>query len=111
MGELNNQMDTCRFLDSNTTVTCFNHISSIINPKIVNKYFLERLGNALQLWYYHLNMIRLLAKSNCAHTTALSSFGQIQTCNFKNSQLKIQTSKKNDLRLSGKIIKLSTNHL
>jgi hypothetical protein len=38
----------------------------------VNKYFLESLGNALQLWYYHLNMIRLLARSNCAKITALS---------------------------------------
>jgi hypothetical protein len=29
-------MSTCRFLDSNTTVTCFNHNSSNTNPKIAN---------------------------------------------------------------------------
>jgi hypothetical protein len=98
-------------LDSNTTVTCFNHNSSIINPKIANQDFLKSLKRALQHWYFDLNLIHQLARSKRANTTALSRFGQIQTCNFKNSQLKIQTSKQSDLRLSGKVIKLSTYHL
>jgi hypothetical protein len=56
-------------------------------------------------------MIQHLARSKRANTTALSRFGQIQTCNFKNSQLKIKTSKQIDPRLSGKVMKLSTYHL
>jgi hypothetical protein len=52
-----------------------------------------------------------LSKVKSANTIDLSRFGQIQTCNFKNSQLKIQTSKQSDLRLSGKLIKCSTNYL
>jgi hypothetical protein len=52
-----------------------------------------------------------LSKVKSANTTDLSKFGQIQTCNFKNSQLKIQTSKQSDLRLSEKLIKCSTNYL
>jgi len=69
------------------------------------------LESSLQLWYCHHNMIKHLARSNCANTTALSRFGQIQTCSFKNSQQKIQTSKQSDPRLSGKLIKFSTYHL
>jgi hypothetical protein len=72
---------------------------------------MESLESTLQLWYCHHNMIQHLARSKRANTTALSRFGQIQTCNFKNSQLKIQTSKQSDLRLSGKLIKCSTNYL
>jgi hypothetical protein len=72
---------------------------------------MESLESALQFWYFHHNMIQHLAKSNCANTAALSRFGQIQACNFKNSQLKIQTSKQSDFRLSGKLIKCSTNYL
>jgi hypothetical protein len=72
---------------------------------------MESLKSALQLWYYHHNMIKHLARSNCANTVALSRFGQIQTCNFKSSQLKIQTSKQIDPRLYGKVIKLSTYYL
>jgi hypothetical protein len=49
--------------------------------------------------------------SKRANITALSGFGQIQTCNFKNSQLKIQTSKQIDSRLSGELIKCFTNYL
>jgi hypothetical protein len=56
-------------------------------------------------------MIQYLARSKRANTTALSRFGQIQTCKFENSQLKIQTSKQSDLRLSRKLIKYSTNYL
>jgi hypothetical protein len=52
-----------------------------------------------------------LSKVKNANTTDLSRFGQIQTCNFKNSQLKIQTSKQGDPRLSGKLIKCSTIYL
>jgi hypothetical protein len=51
-----------------------------------------------------------LSKVKNANTTDLSRFGQIQTCNFKNSQLKIQTIKQGAPRLSGKVIKLSTYH-
>jgi hypothetical protein len=69
------------------------------------------LKSVLQFWYYQLNIIRLLSRSNCTNTAALSRFGQIQTCNFKNSQLKIQTSKQIDPRLSGKVMKLCTYHL
>jgi hypothetical protein len=65
----------------------------------------------MTLVFFYLNMIRHLARSKRANTTALSRFGQIQTCNFKNSQLKIQTSKQGDLRLSGKLIQCSTNYL
>jgi hypothetical protein len=72
---------------------------------------MESLESVLQFWYYHLHMIILLARSNCANTAALSRFGQIQTCSFKNSQLKIKTSKQSDIRLSGKLMKFSTNHL
>jgi hypothetical protein len=72
---------------------------------------MEILKSALKLWYYHLNMIQHLARSNSANTAALSRFGQIQTCNFKNSQLKIQTSKQSDLILSEKLMNFSTNHL
>jgi hypothetical protein len=72
---------------------------------------MEILQSTLQLWYCHHNMIQHLARSTRANTTALSRFGQIQTCNFKNSQLKIQTSKQSDLRLSGNLIKFSTNYL
>lgn len=56
-------------------------------------------------------MIQHLARLNCGNTAAMSKFGQIQTCNFKNSQLKIQTSKQIDPILYGKVIKLSTYHL
>jgi hypothetical protein len=52
-----------------------------------------------------------LSKVKSANTTDLSRFGQIQTCNFKNSQPQIQTSKQSDPRLSGKLIKFSTYHL
>jgi hypothetical protein len=52
-----------------------------------------------------------LSKVKSANTTDLSRFGQIQTCNFKNSQLQIQTFKQSDLKLSGKLIKCSTNYL
>jgi hypothetical protein len=69
------------------------------------------LGNALQLWYYRLNMTRLLVKSNCAKNNRSVQVGQIQTCDFKNSQLQVQTSKQIDPKLSGKVIKLSTYHL
>jgi hypothetical protein len=72
---------------------------------------MESLKSALQLWYCHHNMIKHLARSNCANTTVLSRFGQIQTCDFKNSQLQIQTSKQSDPRLFGKLIKCSTNYL
>jgi hypothetical protein len=72
---------------------------------------MESLKMALQLWYYHHNMIQHLARSKRAITAALSRFGQIQTCNFKNSQLRIQTSKQIDPRLSGKVMKFSTYHL
>jgi hypothetical protein len=72
---------------------------------------MESLKSVLQFWYYHLNMIRLLARSNYANKAALSRFGQIQTCSFKNSQLKIQTSKQIDPRLSGKVMKFFTYHL
>jgi hypothetical protein len=72
---------------------------------------MEILKSALQLWYCYHNMIQQLARSKRANTTALSRFGQIQACNFKNSQLKIQTSKQSDLRLYGKIIKCYTNYL
>jgi hypothetical protein len=72
---------------------------------------MESLKSALQLWYCHHNIIQHLAKSKRANTTALSTFGQIQTCNFKNLQLKIQTSKQIDPRLYGKIMKFSTYHL
>jgi hypothetical protein len=98
-------------LDNNTSATCFNHNFSNINPKIVNYDFLESLGSALQFWYFHHNIIQHLARSNCADTAALSRFGQIQICNFKNLQLKIPTSKQIDPRLSGKVMKLSTHHL
>jgi hypothetical protein len=53
-------------------------------------------------------MIQHLARSKRANTTALSRFGQIHTCDFKNSQLKIKTSKQSDLRLSEKRKKCST---
>jgi hypothetical protein len=56
-------------------------------------------------------MIQHLARLKSANTTAMSTFGQIQTCDFKNSQQKIQTSKQSDPRLSGKLIKCSTNYL
>ena len=56
-------------------------------------------------------MIQHLARLKSANTTALSRFGQIQTCSFKNSQQKIQTSKQSDPRLSGKLIKCPTNYL
>jgi hypothetical protein len=56
-------------------------------------------------------MVPHLARPKSAITAALSRFGQIQTCNFKNSQLKIQTSKQSDLRLSRKLIKCSKNYL
>jgi hypothetical protein len=72
---------------------------------------MESLKSELQLWYFYLNKIQHLARSKSANTAALSRFGQIQTYNFKNSQLKIQTSKQSDLRLSGKLIQFSTNHL
>jgi hypothetical protein len=72
---------------------------------------MESLKSALQLWYCHYNMIQHLARSKRANTTALSRFGQIQACDFKNSQLNIQTSKQCDPRLSGKVMKLSTYHL
>jgi hypothetical protein len=52
-----------------------------------------------------------LSMVKSANTTDLSRFGQIQTCEFENSQLKIKTSKQSDLRLSGKIIKCSTIYL
>jgi hypothetical protein len=52
-----------------------------------------------------------LSKVKSANTTDLSRFGQIQTCNFKNSQLQIQTSKQGDPRLSGTPMKFSTNPL
>jgi hypothetical protein len=58
------------------------------------------LKSALQLWYCHHSMIKHLARSKGVNTTALSRFGQIQTCDFKNSQLEIQTSKQVDPRLS-----------
>jgi hypothetical protein len=69
------------------------------------------LKGELQLWYYHQNIIKHLARSNCANTAALSRFGQIQTCNFKNSELNLQTSKQGDPRLYGKLIQCSTNYL
>jgi hypothetical protein len=72
---------------------------------------MKSLKNELQLWYFYLNKIQHLARSKSANTAALSRFGQIQTCNFKNSQLKIQTSKLIDSGLSVKVIKLSTYHL
>jgi hypothetical protein len=72
---------------------------------------MEILKYALQLWYFYLNKIQNLARSKSADTAALSRFGQIQTCNFKNLQLNIQTSKQIDPRLSAKIIKCSTNYL
>ena len=72
---------------------------------------MKSLKSALQLRYCHHNMIKHLARSNCANTTALSRFGQIQTCSFKNSQLKIQASKSIDPRLFGNLIKCSTNYL
>jgi hypothetical protein len=72
---------------------------------------MEILESELQLWYFQLNLIQHLARSKSTITAALSRFGQIQTCNFKNSQLKIQTPKQSDLRLSGKVIKLYTYHL
>jgi hypothetical protein len=56
-------------------------------------------------------MIQYLERSKSANTSALSRFGQIQTSNFKNSQLKIQTSKQIDPRLFGNVIKLSAYHL
>jgi hypothetical protein len=72
---------------------------------------MESLKSSLQLWYCHHNMIQYLARSKRANTTALSRSGQIQTCKFENSQLKIETSKQIDPRISGKIMKLSTYHL
>lgn len=57
---------TCRFLDSSIAVTCFNHNSQDIHPKVVNKDFPESLRTALQLWYYYLKVIRHLARSNSA---------------------------------------------
>jgi hypothetical protein len=33
---------------------------------------LESIRNTLQLWYFYLNMIQHLARSNCAKITALS---------------------------------------
>jgi hypothetical protein len=72
---------------------------------------MEILKGELQLWYFDLNTIQHLARSKCANTTALSRFGQIQTCNFKNSQLRIHTSKQGDPRLSGNLLKHSTNYL
>ena len=72
---------------------------------------MESLESALQHWYCHHSTFKHLARSKDVNTTALSRFGQIQTCNFKNSQLKIQTSKQSDPRLSVKVIKLSTYHL
>jgi hypothetical protein len=72
---------------------------------------MESLKNALQLWYCHHDMIQHLARSKHAITAALSRFGQIQTCNFKNSQLEIYVSRQSDPRLSRKIMKLSTYHL
>jgi hypothetical protein len=72
---------------------------------------MESLKSELQLWYFYFNMIQHLVRSKSVNTTALSRFGQIQTCNFKNSQLKIQTSKQIDPRLSGKVMKFSTYHL
>jgi hypothetical protein len=71
----------------------------------------ESLKSELQLWYFHHDMIRHLARSKSAITIDMSRFGQIQICNFKNSQLKIQTSKQSDPKLSGKLIKCSTNYL
>ena len=50
--------------DSSIAVTCFSHNSQDIYPKIVIKYFLESLGNALQLWYCHLKVIRHLTRLN-----------------------------------------------
>jgi hypothetical protein len=72
---------------------------------------MESLKCELQLWYFQRNLIQHLARSKSAITAVLSRFGQIQTCNFKNLQLKIQTSKQIDPRLSGKVIKLYTYHL
>jgi hypothetical protein len=82
-----------------------------MNIKIANYDFLESLKSVLQFWYFHLNLTQHLTRSKRANTTTLSRFGQIQTCDFKSSQLKIQTSKQSDFRLSGKIIKCSTNYL
>jgi hypothetical protein len=45
---------------------------------------MEILKSAQQLWYFYLNMIQHLVRSKSANTTALSRFGQIQTCDFKN---------------------------
>ena len=72
--------------DSSIAVACFSHNSSNIYPKIMNKYFLESLGNALQLWYYRLNMTRLLAKLNCAKITGLSRLDRfrLHTSNIHN---------------------------
>jgi hypothetical protein len=72
---------------------------------------MESRKSELPLWYFHHNMIQHLARLNCGNTAALSRFEQIQTCNFKTSQLKIQTSKQIDPRLSGKVMKLFTHHL
>jgi hypothetical protein len=41
------------------------------------------LGNALQLWYYRLNMTRLLAKSNCAKITGLSRLDRFRLATSK----------------------------
>ena len=51
--------------DSSTTVDCFSYNIQDIHPKIVIKYFLESLRNALQLWYCYLNLIRHLTRLNC----------------------------------------------
>jgi hypothetical protein len=55
---------------------------------------MESLRSALQLWYYHLNMIQHLARSKSANTTALSRFRQIedlQLQKFTTKDLDIQT--------------------
>jgi hypothetical protein len=72
---------------------------------------MESLQGELQLWYFQLKLVQHLSRSKSAITAALSRFGQILTCNFKNSQLQIQTSKQSDFRLSGNLIKCSTNYL
>jgi hypothetical protein len=67
-------MSTCRFMDNNIAVTCFNHNPKDIHPKILNMYFMERFRSALQLWYYTHNMIRQLARLIGAETPAQSRF-------------------------------------
>ena len=50
--------------DNSTTVDCFSYNIQDIHPKIVIKYFLKGLRNALQLWYCYLNLIRNLTRLN-----------------------------------------------